>query len=148
MTEARRRTLTRYLVVGAANTAIGLGCIYASQAALGLGDVQANLFGYSVAVLFSFVANRAWTFRHEGRALAALARFLLVLGAAYLANLAAVITARDVLGFAPALAQLAGIAPYTAVGYLGSRWFAFAGSAADPALSRQTSKARSVITTS
>jgi len=118
-------TLVRYLGVGVANTAVGLACIYASQVAFGLGDIEANLFGYSVAVLFSFAVNRSWTFRHEGQALPAFGRFVLVLVAAYLANLAAVLAARDLFHLTPALAQLAGIAPYTAVGYIGSRWFAF-----------------------
>jgi putative flippase GtrA len=125
MPEAQGATLARYLAVGATNTAIGLACIYASQAAFGFGDVASNLFGYSVAVMFSFAANRSWTFRHEGGALPAFARFLLVLAAAYLANLAAVLAARDLLHVQPALAQLAGIVPYTVTGYLGSRWFAF-----------------------
>jgi putative flippase GtrA len=133
MAEVRGGTLARYLAVGATNTAIGLGCIYAGQVAFGLGDVASNLFGYGIAVLFSFAANRSWTFRHEGNALGAFARFLLVLAAAYLSNLAAVLAARDLLQVPPLAAQLFGILPYTVVGYLGSRWFAFSRTPAHPA---------------
>ena len=42
------RPLGRFLGVGAANTLIGLGVIYACKRLLGFGDVLANVSGYAV----------------------------------------------------------------------------------------------------
>lgn len=118
--------LVRYLVVGAANTIVGLLVIYASLYALGLGNVSANALGYAVGISLGFVLNRNWTFRHRGSQLAALARFLLVLGIAYGVNLAVVLFAAEQLHLNRYVAQAMGIVPYTLIGYLGSRYFAFA----------------------
>jgi len=48
-----------------------------------------------------------------------------VTAAAYLANLAVVLQAVHGLGLNPYYAQAIGVAPYTAVGYLGSKFFVF-----------------------
>lgn len=117
--------LLRFLAVGVANTAVGLGTTWALMGLAGLGEGPANAGGYAVGLTCSFLLNRRWTFAHEGAVLPALLRFLLVFGVAYLANLAAVLFAVRGLGVNPYLAQLFGIPPYTALFYLGSRHFAF-----------------------
>jgi putative flippase GtrA len=118
-------SFVRYLIVGGINTAVGLGVIYACMAIFGLNNVRSNLIGYTVGVLVSFVLNRSWTFAHGGAMLPALARFLAVLIVAYLANLATVVLLADEAGVDRFIAQAAGVPPYTLVGYLGSRFFAF-----------------------
>jgi putative flippase GtrA len=125
MSELARGSVVRFLAVGVLNTMLGLACIYAVDTVMRLGDVASNLIGYTIAVIFSFSANRRWTFRHTGGAMPAFGRYLLVLVAAYLANLAAMLAARDLFHQPSAVAQLAGVLPYALLGYLGSRWFAF-----------------------
>jgi len=117
-------TLLRFLVVGFANTAVGLGVIFCAKA-LGLGDVTANMVGYAVALMFSFALNKQWTFGFRGRAAAAFLRFLLVFAVAYAANLAVVVLLIDHAGVESHLAHLLGIVPYTALFYAGSRWYTF-----------------------
>ena len=117
--------LARFVAVGSANTALGLAIILGAQAWLGMGPVEANALGYGLGIAAGFVLNRQWTFEHAGAPGPALARYLAVLAAAYAANLATVLAAIEVLGLRDAVAQAAGVAPYAAVGYLGSRWFAF-----------------------
>jgi putative flippase GtrA len=119
------RSLIRYLLVGVANTLVGLGVIYFSMYELGLGNVTSNALGYGVGIVVSFGLNRQWTFRHTGSALPAMARFLVVTAVAYVANLGAVLVLSEGLGLNRYLAQLGGAPPYTLVGYLGSRYFAF-----------------------
>lgn len=114
----------RYLLVGGANTIAGLLIIYGCKWFLGLGDIKANLIGYLCGFVLSFVLNKQWTFRFTGDALPALMRFTAVTLVAYLANISTVLLLVSV-GVDSYLAQALGIIPYTIVGYLGSRFFAF-----------------------
>lgn len=116
----------RFAVVGLANTAIGLTVIFACKALLGLGDLEANLIGYSAALILGFALNKRWTFEHRGKTSEALGRYLLVLAAAYLSNLTLVLFAIEVMGVGSYWAQAFGVVPYAMTGYLGSRFFAFA----------------------
>jgi putative flippase GtrA len=119
------RSAWRYLVVGAGNTVVGLLVIYLGMYAFKLGDVAANALGYAVGIALGFVLNRIWTFDHRGSTLPALGRFLLVLAIAYAANLAVVVFITDHLHGNRYVAQAIGIIPYTLIGYMGSRFFAF-----------------------
>jgi putative flippase GtrA len=119
------RSAWRYLVVGAGNTLVGLLVIYLGMYAMELGDVAANALGYAVGIVLGFVLNRSWTFGHRGSMLPALGRFLLVLAIAYAANLAVVVFIADHLHGNRYVAQAIGIIPYTLIGYIGSRFFAF-----------------------
>jgi putative flippase GtrA len=76
-------------------------------------------------VACSFALNRRWTFASRGAWFPELLRFLLVVSIAYTANLATVLVATQLLGLNRYLAQALGILPYTAIGYVGSRAFAF-----------------------
>jgi len=115
----------RYLVVGLLNTFAGLMVIYFAMYVLGLGIVAANGLGYAVGVFVGFVLNQRWTFAHRGPAVPAFVKFLIVLGAAYILNLSTVLFFSEVLRWNSYVAQTLGIVPYTVVGYLGSRFFAF-----------------------
>ncbi len=114
----------RYGTVGVINTVVGLSVIYGCMA-LGLGDVASNLIGYAVGLLVSFRLNSGWTFARSGAGLGAAGRFALVIGVAYLANLAAMLAARDGLGLNSHLAQFVGVIVYAVIGFVGSRSYAF-----------------------
>lgn len=117
--------LIRYLSVGVANTVIGLSTIYLMMYFAHASDVVANLLGYCAGIICSFVLNRRWTFSSTDAVLPQLVKFLLVLGLAYLANLETVIALVRLLGENRYVAQAIGTLPYTAVGYLGNRFFTF-----------------------
>jgi putative flippase GtrA len=125
MTGQRLSVPFKFLAVGVANSLVGLLAIYLVKWLLGAGDVLANLSGYLLGLAVSFVLNRGWTFRHSGPVLGALARFVLVFGMAYVFNLATVLVAIRSLSVNPYLAHAIGIAPYTMLFYLGSRYFVF-----------------------
>ncbi|MBM3490482.1 MAG: GtrA family protein [Alphaproteobacteria bacterium] len=112
--------LVRYLAVGLGNTALGLAVIYGCKWALGWPDIAANLAGYAVGLVVSYVLNARWTFRYAGSWWRGFTRFLAVVALAYVANL---VTVLALIGFGwnSYLAQAAGILPYTAVGFLGNR---------------------------
>lgn len=117
--------LLRFLLVGLANTAVGLGSIWALIGLAGWNDVPANATGYAVGLTCSFLLNRRWTFAHRGPVWPALWRFLLVFGVAYAANLACMFTLRDALGMDRYLAHAVATVPYTLLFFVGSRLFAF-----------------------
>jgi putative flippase GtrA len=120
-----QRPDVRYIVVGASNTVLGLTIIYLLKWTGDVGDIFANMIGYTCGLIASFIFNAKWTFSYRGRMLSALVRFLIVLLAAYLANLVTVVTAISVYDANGYVAQGLGVVPYTLVGYLGSRFFAF-----------------------
>jgi putative flippase GtrA len=112
-------------VVGVGNTIIGLLCVYTGKWLLQLGDVLANLLGYTCGFSMSFALNKRWSFRYQGHPGPALARFLAVIVIAYLFNLVVVVSSRDLLHLNSYLAHALGVVPYTVFGYIGSRFFAF-----------------------
>jgi len=117
--------LARFLLVGIANTLVGLAVIFAAKALAGAGDLAANASGYAVGLALSFALNRTWTFRDRGRLSPAALRFLLAFALAYLANLATVFGLRDLAGVDSYVAQAAGVVPYTALFFVASRAFVF-----------------------
>jgi putative flippase GtrA len=125
MTQQRLEAPLKFFVVGVANTLIGLLAIYLCKWALGFGDMLANICGYMVGLALSFVLNRSWTFRHAGRALPALVRFLVIFALAYVLNLATVFIAIRSFGVNSYLSHAIGNVPYTVFFYFGSRHFAF-----------------------
>ncbi|MGZ8947320.1 MAG: glycosyltransferase [Methylococcaceae bacterium] len=117
--------LIRYLLVGVANTLVGLSTIYFAMYFLQLNIVYANAVGYSVGILLSFMLNKAWTFNSSDRVISSFIRYVLVLAVAYVANLATVLITNSNFDLNPYIAQALGIIPYTVIGFLGSRYFAF-----------------------
>lgn len=117
--------LVRFLIVGVANTLVGLGTMYAAMYFLGLDIVHANILGYIIGTIQSFLLNKRWTFGSSDRALGSFIRFLLVLAVAYGANLGTVVAANTFFAVNPYVAQALGIFPYTSIGFLGSRYFVF-----------------------
>jgi putative flippase GtrA len=120
--------LTRYIAVGAFNTVAGLLVIYACKWIFAANDVTANAVGYAVGISLGFQLNRRWTFRSRAGLYGSFSRYLAVLAGAYLVNLAFVMFAVHGLRINSYAAQALGIVPYTVLGYVGSRHFAFIGS--------------------
>jgi len=115
----------RFLLVGVANTLLGLSVIYAAKWLLRIGDMPANLLGYICALVLSFTLNSSWSFRYDGRILPAMMKFVAVIIMAYLLNLAMVMATIKIFKINSYIAQALGIIPYTLLTYLGSRFIVF-----------------------
>lgn len=115
----------RFAIVGVLNTLVGLAIIFGGKYFLGMGDVAANVAGYAVGLMVSFLLNSAWTFEYGGPKLAAAARFLGVFGVSYVLNLAMVVGLIELAGVNGYLAQLAGMPVYMVCFFLLSRGYAF-----------------------
>lgn len=111
----------RFGAVGLVNTAIGLSAIYTLMFVFRADPAVANAFGYALGLSASFVLNRGWTFKDTRPSSYLLPRFLLVVAVSYLLNLVAVLAATLHFSVNPYLAQLLGVAVYTACMFLGCR---------------------------
>jgi len=118
-------SLLRFAITGVLNTLVGLGTIYALKWFFAVGDTPANAVGYVIGVTFSLVMNSRWTFQSRESLLNIAPRYLIVIVIAYLANLGCVHLFIKVVQMNSYLAQALGTVPYTAITYLGSRWWVF-----------------------
>jgi len=125
VTRAIRVTAPRFLMVGALNTLVGLSVIFMAKAIAGAGDVTANVAGYGVGFVLSFLLNRTWTFGHRGDRWSAMGRFLLVFAVAYALNLAVVLLLVRGLQLNGYLSQMLGVVPYTVFSYFAARHLVF-----------------------
>ena len=117
--------LVRFLLVGAANTAVGISCIFTSMWLFGIDYRLANALGYMIGFGLSFLLNRTWTFRYRGRWSGSFARWLVVGALAYGLNFLTVVFLHQSFGLGAYLVQVAGVFVYTVVAFFGARFFAF-----------------------
>jgi len=119
----------RYGLVGAINTVVGATCIYTLYHVMDVSLVTANLLGYAIGFSISYAMNKNWTFGVATPDRGTILRFVLVMGAALCVNIwltATLISA----GLSYNIAQAIGIATYTVLGFLGSRYVVFRSSEA------------------
>ncbi len=116
------RTLCRFVVVGLANTVIGLAVIFAFRSIVN--DFLANLLGYMLVVPLSFLTHRRLSFRDVGSLWQAFVRYLPTVTIGYTVNLT-VLTYGLSVNANPYLIQSVAISAYVAVTYLLSRYFVF-----------------------
>ncbi len=118
-------SLVRFVLTGVLNTLVGLGVIFVLKWALQLNDTLANLIGYGVGLVVSYLVNSRWTFRYGASLLQVLPRYLLVIVLAYLSNLACVHFCIRQLQLNAYLAQSCGVVPYAGLSYLLLRFWVF-----------------------
>lgn len=112
----------RFVAVGAVNTSIGLGVIFATMTLLGWGPFAANVLGYAVGLSASFVLNGMFAFRVGAMSPVMWARFMAVIAPSYVANLLAVWL---LLPLGATVAQIGGAAAYTLLSFVGCRRFVY-----------------------
>jgi len=125
-----RYPFVRFVVVGGANFVVSFAAFYGSFHFLPLGTAGgrgavANVLAYGAGMLNSFVLNRAWTFRAEGRVGVHAWRFALLNAATLAASTAIVYLLVDRAGY-PALAVWLPLTlAILAAHYLGMKHWAF-----------------------
>jgi glycosyltransferase involved in cell wall biosynthesis/putative flippase GtrA len=117
--------LAKFLLVGLANTFVGLTAIYFAMYFLDFNEITSNATGYSIGILLGFALNKRWTFANNGAVFRTFLRYLLIIGLGYAANLETVIYFAQKPNFNPYLAQALGIFPYTLLTYIGCKFFVF-----------------------
>jgi putative flippase GtrA len=132
MTDGRLRgligLLARFGLAGLANTAVGFAVIAGLDLGLHVQPQLANAAGYVVGIGMGFALNRKFVFGSTGKARGEFARYLVVVAVAFLANQAVLLVAHAVLGDGKLdhlLAQFSGMATYTVLTFVLSRYFVF-----------------------
>jgi putative flippase GtrA len=112
----------RFGLVGLANSVVDLA-VFAGALAAGAAPLLANLFGWGVAVVFSYLVNSRWSFKRSAKVgdLRAAARFI-GLGALITLGVSsgAIAALAGVIGVMPA--KILGLAVAAVLNFLAARW--------------------------
>jgi putative flippase GtrA len=122
--------LSRFLIVGIANTVLGYAVIFSCMYLVGLSPELSNAAGYLVGLLVSYFLNRNFTFRSSGRHSTEFLRFTIVFLTAYTGNLVVLIFLVRILGAHAGLSQVIAGVIYIGTAYLLNKHYVFRSSKA------------------
>lgn len=114
----------KYLCVGALNTCVGYGLIFA-LVWCGLMPEVASALGYGVGIAFSYWLNKHFTFQSSNSHRRDLPRFVLAMGLAFICQLAVVSVLHRLAGLNAYFAIICGGGVYVIVGFVCSKLWAF-----------------------
>lgn len=116
--------LLSFLLVGLANTAIGVSVI-AGGILAGMPPLLANALGFVVGLCISFLLNSRFTFGSDPRSIRLVVRYLAAFLVAYGCNLACVLVLDRMFPRYVIVTHVLGIVPYTIVFFLLAEFFVF-----------------------
>lgn len=111
----------KFALVGVTNTLVCLGTIFVLSSIPGVSYKAANVAGYILGLINSFVLNRIWTFRSTDRILPQFVRFLLVFAVCYGIQFGALVTLVELIHLGTTLSQVLAMVFYTAVNFVLNR---------------------------
>jgi putative flippase GtrA len=120
--------LSRFLIVGVANTGLGYAVIFACMYLAGLNPELSNAAGYAVGLISSYFLNRHFTFRSTQPRSVEFVRFVMVFLASYTANLAVLIVLVRALAVHASLSQVIAGIVYIGTAYILNKHYAFSAS--------------------
>ena len=74
----------RFLIVGCLNTIVGFSLIFFFLNVLEAGYFLSTIIGYAISSVISFLLNRSYTFRHQGRIVVSYLKFIIVFAISYI----------------------------------------------------------------
>lgn len=125
------KTVPRFLLVGVVNTLVGCGLMFLLYNLAGWSYWSSSAANYVAGGVVSFFLNKYFTFRNRDRSWRQVGRFILTIAVCWLLAYG---TAKPLVLWLLAglpsrlqenIAMLAGMCLYTALNYLGQRFFAF-----------------------
>lgn len=125
------KTVPRFLLVGVVNTLVGCGLMFLLYNLAGWSYWLSSAANYVAGGVVSFFLNKYFTFQNKDRSWRQVGRFVLTIALCWLLayGTAKPLAARLLAGFPSRLqeniAMLTGMCLYTALNYLGQRFFAF-----------------------
>ena len=124
-------SMLRFLLVGVVNTLVGAGIMFLLYNLAGCSYWLSSAANYIVGGVVSYFLNKHYTFKNTERSWRQVLRFALNVAVCWLLayGIAKPLALRLLAGFDEKLqtnaAMLAGLCLYTALNYLGQRFFAF-----------------------
>ena len=124
-------TLTRFVLVGIVNTLFGMTVMFVLYNLFGVSYWWASAANYFFGSILSFILNKRFTFHHKGHFLGSAVKFVFSIVVCYLIayGVAKPLMASMLSGSSVSLqenaAMLVGAILFTALNYLGQKFFAF-----------------------
>ena len=118
------RQISRFAIVGALNTIVGIAVIFVLYKGFDFGLVASNAAGYGVGIILSFVLNGSWTFGAASYCLAVIAKYAALVCFAFLMNILLIQLLMS-LSLAYWIAQMSGVVTYSALVFLGMKYAIF-----------------------
>jgi putative flippase GtrA len=118
------REVSRFAIIGALNTFVGVAVIFLFYKALGFGLVTSNAAGYGVGLVLSFALNGSWTFGSSTYNLHTVIKYFVLVCAAFTINIL-IIQLFTSFGLAYWAAQLVGVFVYSLLVFLGMKYVIF-----------------------
>jgi len=128
--------ILRFGLVGAANTALGLGITSALDLGLHINPQIANAMGYAAGMVLSYVLSRVFVFRRAAEGELTAPKFVAALAVAFAVNQLVLLTMGRALGPSQLMhfaAQVLAMASYTAVNFVLCRLWVFRKTQMNPA---------------
>jgi putative flippase GtrA len=125
------KTFWKFILVGAANTAVGTAVMFLCYNLLGLGYWVSSAANYVCGSILSYFLNKYFTFQNREKGLGVVARFVVNISICYLAayGVAKPLAAWALSGMSKTVqengAMVAGMGFFVCLNYLGQRFFAF-----------------------
>ena len=114
----------KYCLVGCLNTGITLSVI-AILLFLNVNYLLANIIGYALGTINSFIWNKQFTFRSNGGWTTEFIQFITLILITYIIQLSIVFTSVEKLLISEFTSQLIGMGFYTIIFYLCCKWIIF-----------------------
>ena len=125
------KTMVKFLLVGAVNTLVGAGTMFLLYNLAHCSYWLSSAANYVVGGIVSFFLNKYFTFQNKGWSWGQVGKFIVSVSVCYLLayGLAKPLTLHLLAGQSQSIqenvAMLVGMCLYTALNYLGQRFFAF-----------------------
>lgn len=117
--------MLKFGLVGIVNTLITLAVIYIASSIFHVHYIAANVIGYTLGFLNSYICNKLWTFKSKGPVRSETLRFIAVTGFCYLLQLGFLVMLKEGVAINKDLAQLFAMVFYTVINFFGHRFFTF-----------------------
>ena len=115
----------KYGIVGITNTLLTLAIIWLMRNVFHTSLVVANVTGYILGFVNSFLLNRSWTFKSFNNWKKEFIKFLIVFGICYLIQLGVLLLLEKYTGLKETYNTLIGMVVYTALNFLFNKYFTF-----------------------
>lgn len=129
--EKYNNTLTRFVLVGVINTLFGMTIMFILYNLFGVSYWWSSAANYFFGSILSFILNKRFTFHHKGHFLSSAVKFVFCIVVCYLIayGVAKPLMTHLLSGSSIAIqenvAMLVGAILFTALNYLGQKFFAF-----------------------
>jgi putative flippase GtrA len=122
--QAIGRQVSRFAMVGALNTIAGVAVIFILYKGFDFSLIMSNAVGYGVGLIVSFVLNGSWTFGVSSYRPLTVAKYAALVCFAFIMNIFLIQLLMS-FNIAYWIAQMVGVATYSALVFLGMKYAIF-----------------------